>query len=156
MHSVPECVAPCALTGVSPVDSRYLLSFAHQGVGVSTAVLVLVQADGKQQWKYSSPDWLAAYPALPVTDKSGTHFFSFDTGRYVSVAVLRPESATVEDYDSLPVSGQLYGRFIDAELVEGAEELLEIKSRINSCEPSCAEGAIVEKVYRWNGLNYVE
>lgn len=66
---------------------------------------------------------------LQPRDGTGNIFINYDPGRYNGVIVLRP--------------------------TDDGDGVYEIRSEINTCEPSCADGNTLVRLHRWNGQDFV-
>lgn len=155
------CSVPCVITGK--------VSFAHPTWGSSTlltalalepsrpeAHIVAFDVTQKVRWHHST-DWLELGLAYRSSDKSGNLFIEFNPGRYDGLVVLRPTADGFEDFSTLPdpdVNNP--GRFYGARLIETDQHgnfLIELSK--NDCNPYCADGAVTQTVYSWNGADYV-
>lgn len=97
--------------------------------------------------------------ATPASDATKNTFVIYNPGRYDGVLVLVPAKDGFEDIGwSDPVTYYAGGRlaYYNARLVgPGGDGRYTIAKSGNSCNPSCAEGAITTVMLRWNGHEYL-
>ncbi|MDI3404098.1 hypothetical protein [Streptomyces cavernicola] len=97
--------------------------------------------------------------AAPASDATKNTFVIYNPGRYNGVLVLVPDVGGFEDIgwsspDSFYSGGKL--AYYDARLVgPGKDGRYAIVKSENSCNPSCAEGAIRSVTLHWNGHEYL-
>lgn len=97
--------------------------------------------------------------ADPATDATKNTFVIYNPGRYDGVLLLVPNADGFEDIGwSDPADHYRGGRFAyyNARLAgPGKDGRYTITKSENSCDPSCAEGAIAKVTLRWNGHEYL-
>ncbi|WP_159050067.1 hypothetical protein [Streptomyces sp. MMG1533] len=97
--------------------------------------------------------------AAPVSDATKNTFVIYNPGRYDGVLVLVPDKDGFEDIGwSDPGDHYSGGRlaYYNARLVgPGGDGRYTIAKSANSCNPSCAEGAIAKVRLQWNGHEYL-
>ena len=71
--------------------------------------------------------------------------------------MLRPTAEGFDDLETLPNAGAYWSRFYGAEIedVDG-DGGYEVRTSLNDCQPSCAEGTVKEATLHWNGDDYTE
>lgn len=151
------CVG-CRLTGQ--------VSFQHPSWGPVTFAVALAQgeradllvfdAEGEVVWHRSFEGaWEAMAPATPPVDTTGNLFVVYNPGRYDGVIILRPADGGFVDFGTLPNPelGRFYGATLD---YDPASSQYTVRSEINDCTPTCAEGTTRVTTYHFDGSDYVE
>ncbi|WP_277303875.1 hypothetical protein [Spongiactinospora sp. TRM90649] len=97
--------------------------------------------------------------ADPVTDATRNIFVTYNPGRYDGVLVLVPNADGFEDIGWRSTEDHYSGgrfAYYYARLVgPGTDGRYTITRYENSCDPSCAAGAINQVTLRWNGRDYL-
>lgn len=114
-----------------------------------------VDTSGQVRGKYCTDGMYRFEAATPAQDKTGSVFINYNPGRYNVVIILLSVANGFDDLQTLLVPGQYDGRFYYADVVgPEANGNFAIKKSTNDCRPSCADGKVTSKVYRWDGQNY--
>lgn len=98
--------------------------------------------------------------AAPLSDATKNTFVIYNPGRYNGVLVLVPDQDGFEDVGWISPKEEHYsgGRLVyyNARLVgPGEDGRYTIIQSSNSCNPSCADGAIAKITLYWNGHEYL-
>ncbi|MFE2212092.1 hypothetical protein ACFW93_08920 [Streptomyces canus] len=97
--------------------------------------------------------------ADPASDATKNTFVIYNPGRYDGVLVLVPDKDGYEDIGwSDPENHYTGGRlaYYNARLAgPGGDGQFKIVKSENSCNPSCADGAITQFILHWNGNEYL-
>ncbi|WP_344513801.1 hypothetical protein [Dactylosporangium maewongense] len=127
--------------------------------GYGSSDLIAFDAQRKVVWRKDyDRQWESVAFADPGMDATGNVFINFNPGRLNGVIILRPVAGGLKDFATLPDAESGYQeRFYSARLVmDTAKGTYTVRSELNDCEPSCAEGTIHTTTYRYNGTDYVK
>ncbi len=135
-----------------------VVAMSDDGMGTRVSDLIVFNDQHRVVWRkdYQS-GWDEGSVANPAMDSTGNLFVNFNPGRYNGVIILRPVPGGFKDFATLPDTDSGYAeRFYSARLVyDSATNTYTVRSEINDCTPSCADGTIHVTLYHFNGQDYV-
>lgn len=154
------CGTACAVVGQSVLrhpswGTCWLVAFGPGHDGEPGSRIAVIDRTGTVRWRYQNDRWFTLSIANPAIDATGNVFLTFNPGRYDGVIVLRPIPGGFEDFGSLPAPNDYRSVFYFARVVShdnAPDYAIEVSQ--NDCAPSCAEGVISHREYRWNGVSY--
>ncbi|HEY2672576.1 MAG TPA: hypothetical protein VGJ07_19660 [Rugosimonospora sp.] len=157
------CEAPCTVTGMVPLPhtkwgpGTLVTTGASDGVHPQVQNIFVLDATGTVQWRFKTDSWQFLRANTPVTDKTGHIFLEYNPGRYDGLVVLAMTSQGVDDFQSLPKSGDLVGRFYGGVTVDPHKTgTFQVLVSTNTCDPDCAAANYVDATFVWNGHDYIE
>ncbi|MPV50136.1 hypothetical protein GCG21_08980 [Pseudactinotalea sp. HY160] len=134
-------------------------SFAKESdFGPGIGYITVFDSRNRQVWQLEADNnWYEMSVNEPPRDKTGSIFINWNPGRYNGVSILRPVQGGFEDFDTLPWDGDYQQRFYYAEVADvDGDEVFEVLLMGNDCDPSCAGGTTTERVFSWDGQDYVD
>ena len=157
------CEAPCVVTGVVPLPhtkwgaATLVTTGTADGFDQQVQNMFVLDHSGSVQWRFREDSWWFLRPNNPVTDKTGHVFLDYNPGRYNGLIVLAMTDHGVEDFQSLPKAGDVFGRFYGGGTADPHKTgTFQVLVSTNTCDPDCAAGNYVDTTYVWNGQDYIE
>jgi hypothetical protein len=133
----------------------------YEGACAESTHLRVVDAEGRvrlrRDWEWGCSE---LEPNKPAVDRTGNVFLRYNPGRYYGVIIVRAAGGRLESFGTLPADGEYegsgpFGYYASTHDDRPHDGVLEIRQFHNHCDPSCADGALSNETYAWDGRRYV-